>query len=179
MITPISQASSRIYARAAGIAFLVYIAADMASMGVASQPHVASAFTLLGSLSALVLGVTLYKITRAQGPALALLALTCRVVESVSAQGAIFFAVGSTLFCWLLLRGRMIPTALAWFGVIASALLVVLLPLQLAGLLGGSMPWSASLTWLQWIPMLVFELTLAVWLMIKGVAIPAMQPASL
>src|SRR5205085_4721122 len=41
---------------------------------------------------------------------------------------AIFFAVGSTIFSWLLLRGRMIPAALAWLGVLASALLVVELP---------------------------------------------------
>lgn len=33
-------------------------------------------------------------------------------------------------------------------GVIASVLLVVILPLQLAGLFGGPMSWSASVTWL-------------------------------
>src|SRR5918998_814257 len=38
--------------------------------------------------------------------------------------GASFFAVGSTVFSWLLLRGRMIPTPLAWLGVAGSALLV-------------------------------------------------------
>lgn len=31
---------------------------------------------------------------------------------------ATFFAVGNTLFSWLLLRGRMIPVALAWLGVL-------------------------------------------------------------
>jgi hypothetical protein len=51
--------------------------------------------------------------------------------------GATFFAVGSTLFSWLLLRGRMVPVALAWLGVLASVLLVVGLPLQLAGVLRG------------------------------------------
>src|SRR5439155_2141586 len=61
------------------------------------------------------------------------------------ATGATFFAVGSTLFAWLLLRGRMIPTALAWIGVFASVLLVVGLPLQLAGVLTG------SFTMLMWI----------------------------
>ena len=61
--------------------------------------------------------------------------------------GATFFAVGSTIFCWLLLRGRMIPVALAWLGVIASVVLVVGLPLQLAGLLRG------ALVQLMWLPM--------------------------
>lgn len=80
---------------------------------------------------------------------------------------ATFFAVGSTLFSYLLLRGRMIPIPLAWLGVVASVLLVVGLPLQLAGFLRG------PLTSLMWLPMLAFEVPLALWLLIKGVAIPA------
>jgi hypothetical protein len=47
--------------------------------------------------------------------------------------GATFFAVGSALFSWLLLRGRIVPTSLAWLGVAASVLLVLGLPLQLVG----------------------------------------------
>ena len=81
---------------------------------------------------------------------------------------ATFFAVGSLLFAWLLLRGRMIPAALAWIGVIASALLVIWLPLQLAGFLPNA-------TWI-WFPMLFFEIPLAVWFLIKGVAPPRTQP---
>lgn len=78
-----------------------------------------------------------------------------------------FFAAGSALFALLLLRGRMIPIALAWLGVFASALLVVALPLATAGLLRG--PWTAFL----WLPMAAFEIPLALWLMIRGVAPPA------
>jgi len=77
--------------------------------------------------------------------------------------GAIFFAVGSTLFSWLLLRGRMIPVWLAWLGVISSALLVVALPLQAAGFVRG------PITQLMWLPIAAFELTLGPWLLIKGV----------
>jgi hypothetical protein len=76
---------------------------------------------------------------------------------------AIFFAFGSTLFSYLLLRGRMIPMPLAWLGVAASLLLVIVLPLQLAGLLHG------SITSFVWIPMLAYEGPLGFWLMIKGV----------
>lgn len=85
---------------------------------------------------------------------------------------ATFFAVGSALFAWLLLRGRMIPVPLAWLGVIASALLVGALPLQQAGFLSG------PVTALLWLPMLVFEVPLGLWLIIKGVAGTARpQPA--
>ncbi len=80
---------------------------------------------------------------------------------------ATFFAVGSTLFSYLLLRGRMIPIPLAWLGVVASVLLVVGLPLRLAGFL------RSPVTSLMWLPMLAFEVPLALWLLIKGVAMPA------
>ncbi len=78
--------------------------------------------------------------------------------------GATFFAVGSTFFSYLLLRGRVVPVSLAWLGVFASGLLVVCLPLQLAGFFHG------LVTSLMWIPMAAFEVPLGVWLLIKGVA---------
>lgn len=80
---------------------------------------------------------------------------------------ATFFAVGSTLFAWLLLRGRMIPVVLGWIGVVASVLLVICLPLQLVGILRG------PLIQLMWLPMFFFEVPLALWFLIKGVALPA------
>ncbi|HUQ99866.1 MAG TPA: DUF4386 family protein, partial [Gemmatimonadaceae bacterium] len=76
---------------------------------------------------------------------------------------ATFFAAGSSFFSWLLLRGRMIPAPLAWLGVAASVLLVILLPLQLAGFIG------APVTQWMWLPMALFEVPLAVWLLTKGV----------
>ncbi len=212
-------------ARIAGFTYLFYIAAAFPSMvlmdratnakGIAAKlasvaqhatdVRIAVVLALLGAFSALVLAVTLYAITREEDPDLAMLALTCRVVEGVngaigvrssarllwlataaganapdtetahalgaflltgqgSAIGATFFAVGSTLFSWLLLRGRMIPVALAWLGVLASVLVVLALPAQLFGFLQGPVGWFI------WIPMLVFEVTLALWLLIKGVA---------
>lgn len=219
-------------ARIAGFTFLLYIAAGITSMvlggratsgeGVAAQlatiarhatdMRLTILLGLLMSLCALVLAVTLHAITREQDRDLAMLALTCRVAESIvgmdvsgtlgllwlatttqgagldpgaaSALGAFllkmgdtmgpsatFFAVGSTLFSWLLLRGRMIPTALAWLGVLASILLVVCLPLQLAGLLRG------PVISFMWIPMLLFEVPLALWLIFKGVA-PAQRQSA-
>ena len=167
-----SETSHRIYARVAGFTFLFYIAAGIFSMTLPNKSQVADLLNLLLNFSAIVLGVTLFMITWEQGPGLALLALTCRVMEAVHSESAIFFALGSTLFCWLLLRGRMIPIVLAWLGVVSSVLLAVVLPLQLVGLFGGSMSWSASITWIVWLPMLVFEVAFALWLIIKGVAAP-------
>jgi hypothetical protein len=77
---------------------------------------------------------------------------------------ATLFALGSTLFSWLLLRGRVIPAALAWLGVLASALLVVALPAQLTGVLTG------PFTQYVWVPMALFELVLGPWLLVKGAA---------
>ena len=223
----------RTNARIAGVTFLVYIAATIASMvlfsratsgeGVAAQlagiaqhatdVRLTIVLGLLGNFCALVLAVTLYSITREQDPDLALLALTCRVAEGIAGMdvsktlgllwlatttdataldagaasalaafflkmeasfsaSAAFFALGSMLFSWLLLRGRMIPVALAWLGVLASLLPVVCFPLQLAGLLGG------PVTSFMWYPVLLFEVALALWLIIKGVDAPASrQPA--
>jgi hypothetical protein len=168
--------------------------------------RVAVVLILFTSFAALVLGVSLYAITRVEDPDLAMLALTCRIGEGVTGglsiqrtlallwlatatganapnieaahalgayllagqgPGAMFFAVGSTIFSWLLLRGRMIPVALAWLGVIASILMVIGPTLQIVGVL------PDSATWILWIPMAAFEIPLAFWLIIKGVAAPA------
>jgi hypothetical protein len=75
---------------------------------------------------------------------------------------ATFFALGSTFFSWLLFRGRMIPVPLGWLGLLASVLLVVCCPLVLAGMLRG------PVTTYMWLPMLLFEVVLALWLILKG-----------
>ncbi len=89
-----------------------------------------------------------------------------------STVAATFFAVGSTCFAWLLLRGRMVPAALAGLGVAASMLAVIVLPLQLAGWLRG------PITSLVWLPMLAFEVPLGVWLMIRGAGAPRRRAAT-
>src|SRR2546422_7021095 len=120
-------------ARIAGVTFFFYLVAGIASLVLSGRAHATDVLSLITSFSALVLGVTLYAITREEDPDLAMLGLTCRVIEGMpGTPGTIFFAVGSTLFSWLLLRGRMIPVALARLGVVASAFLVVLLLLQTA-----------------------------------------------
>ncbi len=85
--------------------------------------------------------------------------------------GAWIFSVGSTLFSYLFLRARSIPVWLAWLGVFASVLLALLLPMQLIGLLKG------AATDYIWAPMVVFEVVLAFWLVIKGVGPPRPRAA--
>jgi len=214
-------------ARIAGATFLVYIVAGITSMvlfnratrgegmaerlasltGHATDVGVMALLGFVQGFSAIVLGVTLWAVTRDEDSDLAMLGLVCRVGEGIigglsvttmiavlslatsatvdaPATAAIhtlagyllrqdvglpatFFAVGSTFFSWLLLRGRMIPIPLAWLGVIASVLLVICLPLSLAGFLRG------PLVMLVWLPMLAFEVPLGVWLITRGVATPA------
>jgi hypothetical protein len=94
----------------------------------------------------------------------ALGALLLKAGAGYTLAGATCFALGSTLYSYLFLSARNIPVLLAWLGVLASVLLVVGLPLQLAGFLSG------PLTNFMWIPMAVYEVALALWLLIKGVA---------
>jgi hypothetical protein len=96
----------------------------------------------------------------------ALGALLLQQGDSGTLIAATCFAVGSTLYCYLFLRARSIPVPLARLGVVASLLLVLALAVQLAGFLRG------PATYYVWIPMAVFEVTLALWLLIKGVAAP-------
>jgi multisubunit Na+/H+ antiporter MnhE subunit len=67
--------------------------------------------------------------------------------------------VGSTLFCWLLLKDRMIPVGLAVLGLVSSGGLVVQLLVQQAA--GASTNWSSPITWAIWFPLLIFELAFA------------------
>ena len=212
-------------ARLAGFTFLAYIATGITQMVVfarasagsdpasrllsiathASAIRLSALLALLTFFEAVILGVTLYALTRDGDRDLALFALCCRAAEGVlgasaavrtlqelaaanlvaaapssapaitlgtwlissggssSTIGAICFAAGSTVFSYLFLRLRNIPVALAWLGVVASAVLVIALPTQLAGYL------PTFLAWPIWLPMLVFEVTLAFWLIIRGV----------
>lgn len=97
----------------------------------------------------------------------ALGAVLLNIGGSTGIIAATCFAVGSLLFSYLFLRARSIPVPLAWVGIFASVVLVVALPLQLAGFLSG------PVTSFMWIPMLAFEVPLALWLLVKGAAMPA------
>jgi hypothetical protein len=176
----------------------------------ATEARIDILIKLLEALSALVLAVTLYGITRDEDHELAMLGMVCRVAEGVlgtlSIQsylgmvwlakagagpgaldlsttnalrtfllmpvpsvpvGTVFFAVGSTIFSYLLLRGRMVPVWIAGLSLFASGLLALVLPLQVAGF----STWRIT-GYYQWLPALVAQTALALWLLIKGVATP-------
>jgi hypothetical protein len=97
----------------------------------------------------------------------ALAASLLKVPDPSSDLSAVFFSVGSLLFAWLLLRGRIVPVALAGLGVVASILTAVLLPLKLVDVAG------SPVTDFMWLPMLVYEVGLAIWLIVRGAAAPA------
>jgi len=117
---------------------------------------------VLGGMGTVAL-VGLLWLATAGGGASDLAGLLLELQNWSTTIGAIFFATGSTVFSYLLLRGRLIPVWLAWLGVVGSALLVVMLPLQLAGFAHG------LITQVVWLPVAVFELTLGPWFLIKGV----------
>ena len=225
----------RTNARLAGFMFLFYIATGITGLALSNQvasgtqgPDSTAAklaamaqhattvrltvlLTMCGFVSAVVLGVTLYALTREEDRDLAMMALCCRVTEGVNAvagagrtlqllaiaamaagstavaapdaaaaqayggvmlnQGgwtgnisAICFVMASTLYSYLFLRARTIPVMLAWLGLLASVLLLVALPLGLVGVI--------NVSFFMWMPMLVFEVAFALWLIIKGVKPP-------
>jgi hypothetical protein len=165
-------------ARVAGFTFLFYIVIGISSMAGAFRGPAAELATYAQNASAVILALTLFVVTRVEQPVLAALGMIFRLAEGALGPSldligitvsqptlvdATLFAIGSMFFCWLLLRGRMLPRPLAWLGVIASVIVVVGLPLQLGGLLG------RPLTMVMWIPMLAFEVPGGLWLLVKGV----------
>lgn len=120
---------------------------------------------LLGAVPSIVsltlLSLASSAITDAAGTATVATALF-RVRTLSTLVGSLFFAVGSTLFAWLMLKGNVVPRILAWLGVVSSLLLVVALPLQLVGLLHG------AITQLIWVPEAAFEIPVGLWLLITG-----------
>jgi hypothetical protein len=172
-------------ARVAGFTFLFYIVVGISSMAGAFRGPAAELATYAQNASAVILALTLFVVTRVEQLAVAALGMIFRVAEGAlgaaldwtgitlsqpTVVDATLFAIGSTCFCWLLWRGRMLPTILAWAGVVASVILVVGLPLQLSGLLG------APLTMLMWMPMLAFEVPGGLWLLVKGVPPSRSEP---
>jgi hypothetical protein len=86
--------------------------------------------------------------------------------------GFVFLGAGSTLFAYLLYRSRYVPRLISGWGVFASLLLSV-------GALGTLLsPWFATnLSMITMVPMFFFEVPLGIWLLVRGVKVPAGAPA--
>ncbi len=102
-----------------------------------------------------------------------------RLLISLDAGGnraaALFFGLGSTLFCYLWLKSRYIPRLLAAWGILAS-LVPTFIPLStivFASL--ADMPLRRARSG---IPIAIFEVILGLWLLIKGINAPAPTKSS-
>lgn len=85
---------------------------------------------------------------------------------------SLLFAIGSTAFAWLLLRGRIVPAWIAWPGLAGSALIAAALVARMVGIGGVWLP-------VLWGVLLVYEVALAIWLIVKGAAMPAKRQPEL
>lgn len=65
--------------------------------------------------------------------------------------GVVYYSLGSTLFCYLLLKSQYVPKVLAWWGLISS---FVALVSTLAIIVG------------------IFEIVTGFWLLVAGIRIP-------
>lgn len=80
---------------------------------------------------------------------------------------AFFFVVGGFLFAYLFLKGRLIPHWLAWTGVVTIGAQLICVPLHIAMMIPGSI-----VNWM-WFPILLYEVPLGIWLIVKGVEGPS------
>jgi len=124
---------------------------------------------VVGAVSIIpTLGVLLAAASSSADPAgtHALAAFLLKFGDLTTMIAASFFAVGSTLFSYLLLRGRIVPAPLAALGLLGSLVIAIGLPVQMAGYFTG------SVTQMMWLPVGGFEILVALWLIIKGAALP-------
>jgi hypothetical protein len=80
--------------------------------------------------------------------------------------GLLFYSLGSSLFCYLLVRSRYVPGVLAWWGLLASVaaalstILIIVVPS--AGVIAPGC----------YAPVGIFELVTGAWLLIAGIRLP-------
>src|SRR6266851_4211452 len=93
----------------------------------------------------------------------ALLDLTRHAGFAAYNISAIFFSIGSILFCYLFFKSRYIPRILSAFGVFASVVVTIIC--------FGSLIFPERAATLQygWAPMAIAEVTTGFWLLLKGV----------
>jgi hypothetical protein len=83
--------------------------------------------------------------------------------------GLVFFGLGSTVFSNLWLKSRYIPRALAAWGILSSSVVTI------SSLAVMVVPdWAAVLVPAV-VPMGIFELTLGLWLLVKGIHAPTVE----
>jgi hypothetical protein len=89
--------------------------------------------------------------------------------------GAVFFGLGSTMFCFLWFKSRYIPRLLAAWGILAS-LVPVLVPL--AAIMFSSLADAPLRRARTGIPIVIFEIVAGLWLLMKGIDTPPAEARS-
>ena len=80
------------------------------------------------------------------------------------------FVLGGSLFAVLFLQGRLIPRWLAWIGVTTIGLQLICVPLHIAAMV------SNRVVNFLWLPILLYEVPLGIWLIAKGSRRPQPDP---
>lgn len=87
--------------------------------------------------------------------------------------GLPFWGLASTVYSYLWLKSRYIPRALAVFGVLSSAWCVVC---AFAFIMFPHFEATVNASWFD-MPLVIFEMALGGWLLVKGVSAPAYSPS--
>ena len=129
-----------------------------------------AAATIANSVAALLLAGSLPALSAEQLPAFT------RLLIGLDTGGnrvaALFFGLGSTLFCYLWFKSRFVPRVLAGFGIFAS-LVPAIVPLStvlLAALADAPLRRARA-----GIPIAIFEAAIGLWLLIKGIQQPTVE----
>jgi len=128
------------------------------------------AATIANSVAALLIVGSLPTLSAEQLP------VFTRLLMSLDTGGnrvaALFFGLGSTLFCYLWFKSRFVPRVLAGWGIFAS-LVPAIVPLStvlLASLADAPLRRARA-----GIPIAIFEAAMGLWLLIKGVKQPVVE----
>jgi hypothetical protein len=181
--------SRSVHARVAGFLFLFYIAAvALASLMAGSdQPDLVrrawQTLRLLGGLSAIPLGFSLYVVLRPVDRDWAIAAYVWRVAEGVlnavasafafAALGAttkivaptimpisiLCFAIGSLIFFRLIVQSRLLPLWLGLSGVVGSVCALILAATMLL------VPHAPSYVGILWVPLAIAEIIGGLWML--------------
>ncbi len=131
-----------------------------------------TALHMLGALR--VLGPAAYLPAFASGQLQTLARLNLAVSYDAYYIGLPFWGLASAVSSWLWFRARYVPRALAVFGLIASVWCVFC---AFAFLVFPGFAAKVNASWFD-LPLLLFELALGLWLLLKGLAAPDAHDAS-
>jgi len=129
-----------------------------------------AAATIANSVAALLLAGSLPALSAEQLPAFTRLLIT--LDTGGNRVAALFFGLGSTLFCYLWFKSRFVPRVLAGWGIFASLVpaIVPLSTILLAALADAPLRRARAC-----IPIAIFEAAIGLWLLIKGIQQPAVE----